>query len=417
MDVRTTALANGFRVITDRLPHLDTVACGVWVDAGARDETEAENGISHFLEHMLFKGTTTRSAIDLARAVENNGGYSNAFTDYEATAYFIGTSSVHAGTACGIIADMVLNSTFPEEELVREREIVLQEIGRYGDDPDDICANALRETALAAQSLGRPVLGPRENVAGFSREDLMVRIGSYDPGRMVLVASGKVDHDAISQLAEDLFASVARRPVRERAPLVHTGGVVHTAKDTEQMHLMAALPGGGLNDPRAFTFRHLAGILGGGVTSRLFQEVREKRGLVYDVHAGTEMYGDGGVLHVSAGTGPDKIDELVAVMFGEVARLRDGVTDEELARSKAQLRFAVGQSLESPMHRADRFSRYLLRTGKVWSLEETLAKIDAVTTDDVATLAHDLLAGPVAVSTLGPVEGPSLDTIQAILAA
>ncbi|WP_431856970.1 M16 family metallopeptidase [Azospirillum sp.] len=418
MTIQLTTLSNGFRILTDHLPHLGTITSGLWVGVGARNERPEINGISHFLEHMIFKGTGSRDALAIALEIENRGGEFNAYTDYDVTAYYTQMAAKHVQVSCEIIGDIVLNSTFPQDEVEKERGVVIQEIGRYADEPEDVAYEALRRTAFEGQALGRPILGPRENVAGFGREHLFDYVARYDPRRMVYVVSGNVDHDTVVRRIGAMFGHLRATDEPFHEPVASRGGAALLKRDAEQVHFMAAFPGVGTEDPGSYALRHLANILGGGMTSRLFQEIREKRGLVYSVYASPLQYVDGGALSFYAGTGPEEAEELVPVFFEELRKVRDGVTAAELGRSKEQLRFSVGKSLESTMRRADRFARTLLRTGEVRSIEQIFARIDAVTPDDVAAMASRVFSGPMAVSAVGVLDRlPPYEAMQGMLEA
>lgn len=418
MTIQLSVLPNGFRVLTDHLPHLGTITGGLWVGVGARNERPEINGISHFLEHMIFKGTESRDALAIALEIENRGGEFNAYTDYDVTAYYTQMAAKHVDVSCEIIGDIVLNSVFPQEEVEKERGVVIQEIGRYADEPEDVAYEALRRTAFQGQALGRPILGPRENVAGFGREHLFDYVARYDPRSMVYVVSGNVDHDVVARRIEALFGHLPARDEPFQEAVASSGGAALLQRDSEQVHFMAAFPGVGTEDPGSYALRHLANILGGGMTSRLFQEIREKRGLVYSVYASPMQYVDGGALSFYAGTGPEEAAELVPVFFEELRKARDGVTAAELERSKEQLRFSVGKSLESTMHRADRFARTLLRTGEIRTIEQIFERIDATTAADVAAMANRVFAGPMAVSAVGVLDHlPSYEDMQGMLKA
>lgn len=418
MSIQLTTLGNGFRVLTDHLPHLGTITSGLWVGVGARNERPEINGISHFLEHMIFKGTGSRDALAIALEIENRGGEFNAYTDYDATAYYTQMAARHVEVSCEIIGDIVLNSVFPQEEVEKERGVVIQEIGRYADEPEDVAYEALRRTVFEGQALGRPILGPRENVAAFGRDHLFAHVARYDPRRMVYVVSGNVDHDTVARRVEAMFGHLTATDAPFAEPVASHGGAAFVTREAEQVHFMAAFPGVGTEDAGSYALRHLANILGGGMTSRLFQEIREKRGLVYSVYASPLQYADGGALSFYAGTGPDEAAELVPVFFEELRKVRDGVTPAELERSKEQLRFAVGKSLESTMRRADRFARTLLRTGEVRTIEQIFERIDAVGTGDVAAMAGRVFGGPMAVSAVGVLDRlPPYEAMREMLAA
>lgn len=417
MTTKLTTLDNGFRIITDHMQHVGTSACGIWIGSGARDETVQENGISHFLEHMLFKGTETKTALELAEFVEDRGGRQNAFTDYDVTAYFSETTDQYTTESCDLITDMVLNSTFPDDELELERGVVIQEIGRYGDDPSAVCDDLLRVTTFADQSLGRPILGPKENVLAFSADDLKNRIKSYDPSLLVLVASGNVNHDQMVELGNKYYGSLERKPVRTREKPKCIGGIVHQHDDSEQMHYRVAIESVERGHRLQYAFKHLSCILGHGMTSRLFQEIREKRGLVYSVYAYGEAGNDYGLLNIGAGTSPERIDEFTTVLFNELMKLSDGVTEKELARSKASMLFSLSKGSESTMGRADSIARYLLNTGEVYSREYVMSKVNNVTVDEVKEVAGLVLSNinTLTVATVGPNPGNIQNIVEGII--
>jgi len=403
MTEQMTRLDNGFLVVTDPVAHVGTVSVGVWVRAGTRDEPEAVNGISHFLEHLAFKGTATKDAFAIAAEIENRGGSIDAYTDYEMTAYYVQTGARHLETAVCLLAEVLTQSVFPEDEIAREIGVVLQEIDQYADEPESVLADLLRGAMYPGQPLGRPILGSREIVSGFTRRHLLDHVGSrYAPNRMALVASGRVEHAPLVALAERLFG---RRPLLvapAAGPARYVGGHGADIRDIEQAHFALGFEGLALRDPDLPALRHAANLLGGGMTSRLFQEIREKRGLAYDVHADLETYADGGAILFEAATAPGRRDELAELLTREIERARLGFAADELARSKEQLRFMVGMAQESTLTRAQRLARDVLFWGRVRTFDEAEAEFDAVTLDDLNRVMARVLSGPPTTAMVGP---------------
>ena len=324
MDVEITKLANGLTVVTDPMPQLESAAVGVWVDCGARHETRAQMGLSHLLEHMAFKGTKRRSARAIAEEIEAVGGYLNAYTSREQTAFHARALKADVPLAIDILADILTEPTFEENELERERQVVLQEIGQSRDTPDDIIFDHLQTVVYPDQPMGFPILGDEESVGGFARADLQDYMGAnYRADAMTLIASGAVDHDAIVKLATEKFASVSRGPRQAAQEARYGGGDLRLNEDHEQVHVTYGFPGIASRDPDAYAAQVYATALGGGMSSRLFQEVREKRGLCYSVYAFAHGFTDGGMIGVYAGTGESEAAELSAVVAGEMASLAE----------------------------------------------------------------------------------------------
>ncbi|MBM3555071.1 MAG: insulinase family protein [Alphaproteobacteria bacterium] len=407
MSVEVTTLANGMRVVTDAMPHLETASLGVWVGAGARNERPAENGISHLLEHMAFKGTKRRTAQGIAEEIEAVGGHLNAWTSREQTAYFARVLKDDVALGIDLLADILLHSTFDPVELARERDVVIQEIGEADDNPDDVVFDRLQAVAYPDQPLGRPILGTRETVLSFERDSLRAYLARHYHGpRLVLAAAGKVEHGAILRLAEDLFGGIgnAAGPASEGGR--YQGGEQREARDLEQLHLAMAFPGLAFEDPDYYAFQVLSTVLGGGMSSRLFQEAREKRGLCYSVYSFNASYADGGLLGIYAGTGADRVQELISVIAGETIALAAKAGAEEVARARAQLKAGLMMALESSSARCDQLGRQLLIYGRVVPTEETLAKVAVVDAQAVERVGRRILAaGPPAFAALGPLGG------------
>ncbi|MGR3762087.1 M16 family metallopeptidase [Roseobacteraceae bacterium NS-SX3] len=415
MTVQQDQLANGFRIVSEHMPGLQSAAIGIWVTAGGRHERIEQNGIAHFLEHMAFKGTKTRSALEIAEAIEDVGGYINAYTSREVTAYYARVLRNDVELALDVIADILLNPTFDQREIEIERGVILQEIGQSLDTPDDVIFDWLQEESYSGQPLGRTILGPAERVGSFSREDLQQFVGEhYGPGQMILSAAGAVDHGALVKLAERLFGHLEPRAGRAVEAATFTGGEARREKDLEQAHFALALESPGYRDDAIYTAQIYASALGGGMSSRLFQEVREKRGLCYTIFAQAGAYADTGSTTIYAGTSGEQLAELAGITIDEMKRAADDMNDAEVERARAQMKAGMLMGLESPSNRAERLARLVQIWGKVPALEETVARIDAVTTRDVRAMAESLAAtAPAALALYGPVSAaPSLARLQ-----
>ncbi len=420
MTVQIHTLSNGFRVVTEHMPGLQSASLGIWVLAGGRHERLEQNGIAHFLEHMAFKGTKTRSALDIAEAIENVGGYINAYTSREMTAYYTRVLAGDVPLAMDVISDIVLNPVFDPAEIETERGVILQEIGQSMDTPDDIVFDWLQEAAYPDQSFGRTILGPSEKVRSFSREDLAKFVTeNYGPSQLVLSAAGAVDHDALVKMAEERFGHLQARDQDPFQSAAFAGAERREVKNLEQVHFALALEGPSYRDDAIFAAQIYSSILGGGMSSRLFQEVREKHGLCYSIFAQAGAYADTGTLTIYAGTSGEQIGDLARLTVGELKRAADDMSETEIARARTQMKAGMLMGLESPSNRAERLARMIAIWGRVPALDEVVEKIDAVTLDDVRQHGGRLItnAGS-AMALYGPVENaPSLDTLRAELAA
>lgn len=420
MTVQTNTLPNGFRIVTENMPGLKSAALGIWVMAGGRHERVEQNGIAHFLEHMAFKGTTTRSPQDIAEAIEDVGGYINAYTSREMTAYYARILEDDVDRALDVISDIVLNPIFDAREIEVERGVILQEIGQALDTPDDIIFDWLQETAYPDQPLGRSILGPAERVQAFSREDLSRFVAErYGPGQMILSAAGAVDHDRIVAQAEAIFGHLSPAPSAALEVAQWGGGEHRAQKGLEQVHMALGFEVPGYRDPDLYTGQIFSSALGGGMSSRLFQELREKRGLCYTIFAQAGAYADSGLMTIYAGTGEDQISELLALTVSELRRSAEGMSFEEVDRARAQMKAGLLMGLESPSSRAERIARLLAIWDRVPALEESVEKIDAVTPQDVRDLAVRMAeSGNAAMALYGPVaDAPALEALTARLAA
>ncbi|MDV7145280.1 pitrilysin family protein [Tropicimonas sp. TH_r6] len=420
MSVRLDRLPNGLRIVTETMPGLESAALGLWVNAGGRHERVDQNGIAHFLEHMAFKGTQRRSALQIAEAIEDVGGFINAYTSREATAYYARVLKADVPLALDVISDIVLNPVFAPEEIEVERGVILQEIGQSLDTPDDIVFDWLQEAAYPEQALGRTILGPSERVSGFAREDLAGFVAEhYGPGQMVLSAAGAVDHDQIMRLAEAAFSHLPAVDLSSHDVARFQGGEKREIKELEQVHFALALEGPAYSDDDIYTAQIHATLLGGGMSSRLFQEIREKRGLCYSIFAQAGAYADTGMMTLYAGTSGEDIAQLAELTVDELKRVADDVTEAEVQRARAQMKAGLLMGLESPSARAERLARLVAIWDRVPPLEETVARIEAVNRTRVAEFAGKLIGSKQAALALyGPAShAPSLGALQERLAA
>ncbi len=396
-------LDNGMRVVADPMPSVETVSLGVWVGVGTRDETPEINGVAHFLEHMVFKGTKRRSAAAIAKEVEAVGGHMNAYTSRENTAFYVKVLKQDVGLAVDIIADLLQNALLDPAEVERERSVVLQEIGQANDTPDDIIFDHFQETAFPDQALGRPVLGSVETVRRLSRERLETYLrGHYGGERMVLTAAGNIEPERIVGLAEEAFCNLPRIGRSRAEPARYRGGEHREDRDLEQLHLLLGFPALGYHDEDFYAESVLSTLLGGGMSSRLFQEIRENRGLVYSIYSFGSFYQDSGLFGVYAGTGPEEVGELVPVLCDELGKVRHGVTEEEVARARAQMKASLLMGLESTMARCEQAGQQILVYGRPLTVNEVLDRIEAVDAAGVERVAARLMAGPPTLAALGP---------------
>ena len=419
MKTNLTTLANGLRVVTERMPGLASAAIGVWVTAGGRHERSEQNGIAHFLEHMAFKGTQRRSALQIAEEIEDVGGYINAYTSREMTAYYARVLEDDVALALDVISDIVLNPVFDPREIEVERHVILQEIGQALDTPDDIIFDWLQEAAFPDQPLGRTILGPSERVSSFGQGDLRRFVAEhYGPNQMILSAAGAVDHEQIVRLAEQYFGDLAPVVLPPLAPAAWRGGERREVKELEQVHFALGFEGPAYRDPDLYTAQVYTTALGGGMSSRLFQKIREERGLCYSIYAQSGSYDDTGMITIYAGTSDEEIADLCGLTMDELKRAAEDMTEAEVARARAQMKAGLLMGLESPSSRAERMARYLAIWGRVPGIKEATARIDAVTTRDVRAYAERLVGAGSALALYGPVAAaPDLASLRERLAA
>jgi predicted Zn-dependent peptidase len=392
--ITKSVLPNGLRLVTERMPHVRTASMGLWVNAGSRYEAPSQHGISHFLEHLFFKGTSTRSALEIAQAADEIGGQMNAFTDREQTVFYVKVLAAHFERAVEIVADMLLRSTFAAEHIERERQVIDEEIKSYEDSPDELVQDLFAQTVWNGHPLGRPVIGTLATVNRLTRDDLTRFVQRfYRPSNVVISVAGDIEHDQV--------AAVLMRHLGEwdgtGAPLVTDpprpdAGVATRMKETEQVHLTLGTQGLAHADERRYTLSLLDHLLGGGMSSRLFQEIRERRGLVYTIASYASAYRDGGLFVVYAGMSPDAGPEVIRLTLEEIQKIRTQPVDAvELNRAKESLKGSLMLSLESTGSRMSILARSEIYYGRQITLDELIAKVDAVTADDVQQMAVELL--------------------------
>lgn len=404
-NIEITKLDNGMTIVTDRMEHLESAALGVWVKAGSRDETAKEHGIAHLLEHMAFKGTTSRTARDIATQIENVGGDVNAATSAETTSFYARVLKNDVPLAVDILADILNNSLFDEDELRREQHVILQEIGASHDNPEDVVFDSFQTMAFQGQALGRPIMGTPETVSSFSADNLRTYLSDHYHGpSMVLAASGNVDHDEIVKLAEKRFADFGATPTREPESCAYTGGESLMERPLQEAQIIMGFEGRAYHVRDFYASQVLSMLLGGGMSSRLFQEVRENRGLCYSIYAFHQGYSDTGVFGVHAATEEADIPELIPVILQELQRAGEAISQEELDRARAQISAGLMMSMESPAARAGQIARQILLFGRPISSEELMERLGALTTERLRDLAARLLTQSTpTVAAIGPV--------------
>ncbi len=417
MGVEVSRLSNGLTVATETLPSMESVALGVWVKSGARNERDDEHGMAHLLEHMAFKGTARRSAFQIASEIENVGGEINAATSVETTSFYARVLSGDVPLAVDLLADILQNSSFDPEELEREQNVILQEIGAAHDTPDDVVFDHFTETAFRHQTLGRSILGTPETVLSFNSAQLhrfMQR--EYGADRMVVVAAGDVKHDDFVREVEKRlgnFRPHAQGAVSQYAQYV--GGDFREDRDLMDAQVILGFEGRAYHVRDFYASQVLSMILGGGMSSRLFQEVREKRGLCYSVYAFHWGFSDTGIFGIHAATGQNNLSELVPVIATELQRAGDGILQEELDRARAQYRAGLIMSAESPSSRASQIARQLLLFGRPIPKEELMERLSALTVGRLADLSGRLFSTKPTLAAVGPVG--SLTSYESIASA
>jgi predicted Zn-dependent peptidase len=404
MNVDVTRLPSGLVVITETMPHLQTASLGVWVTCGSRCEEADEHGISHFLEHMAFKGTARRTARQIAEEIEAVGGDLNAGTGVETTAYYVRVLKADIALGLDVLSDILSNPSFDPDEINREKNVIVQEIGAVEDTPDDLVFEHLQATAFAGQPVGRSILGTRATVRSFDAKRLRGYLGrNYRAPGMVVAAAGAVHHDEVVEEATRRFAGFTGPAVHAPAAARFCGGAFIEKRDLEQVHIALALEGVAQRDPAIFSLQVFTNVLGGGMSSRLFQEVRELRGLCYSIYAFHAPYVDTGMFGLYAGTDAIDAPELMRVVVDEIAAAADTINETEIARAKAQMKAGLLMALESSGARAEQLARQMIVHGRPMPLAEIVAKVDAVTVESTRAAGRAMIArAKPAVAALGP---------------
>ena len=406
MTIQENHLANGLTVVTDRMETVETVSMGVWVDVGTRDEDPDVNGVSHLLEHMAFKGTKRRDAYTIAAEIEAVGGHLNAYTSRENTAYYAKVLKDDLPLAVDLIGDILQHSIMDDEELSREQAVILQEIHQARDTPDDIVFDHFQETAFPDQAMGRPVLGQPEVVKGMSAKSIRAYMDRhYSAEKMVVAAAGNLDHDVFTRLVEETFTTLPAFEENAREPGRYCGGNFRETRDLEQVHVVFGAEGIAFDDQGFYAASVLSTILGGGMSSRLFQEIREKRGLAYTIYSFLSCYKDCGIFGIYAGTGAEEAHGLLSLVLDEIEKAQDHIIEEELDRARAQIKASILMSLESTSARCEQLARQMIVFGRPISTVEIVQQIDAADHTSVKDVAQQILAGRPTIAAIGPVDG------------
>ena len=403
--LKTSTLNNKIRIITDSYDHADSVSLGVWVSVGARFETKDLNGISHMLEHMAFKGTTSRSSYQISKEIEDVGGFINAYTGKNMTAYYVRVLKEHQEKGLDIIADILQNSIMDKEELAKEKGVIIQEINMQNDTPDELVFEYFNEVAYPNQPLGRAILGTCETVKSISSEQLLEYMhNQYTTERIIISASGAVNHDDFVNACTQKFTSFKNHKMPKAKKATYKGGEKRVIKSHEQVNLVLGFESAPYTSNDYYTTKILASILGGGMSSRLFQEIREKRGLVYSIYAFNSAETDTGVFGVYAGTGEKEVKELMPVLCDELLKLPHTLTEEEIERSKARLRANILMRLENISSHAEMNAIDTILFGRIIPKEEVINQIQAVQKSDLERVAKSIISGTPTLAALGPIK-------------
>lgn len=403
--VRTTTLDNGIRVISDPMDSVESVSLGAWIGVGTRHESPEINGVAHLLEHMVFKGTERRDAVAIAEEIEAVGGHMNAYTSREQTAYYAKMLKADLPLAVDMISDILQNSLFDDEELARERKVVLQEIGQANDTPDDVIFDFFQEAAFPDQTLGRPVLGRGEVVGEMPRQTVVDFISeNYGGEQLVFSAAGNVDHEQLVDRVSERFSALKPSSAAKTDVSFYQGGEHREERDLEQLHLLLGFQGFAYHDPDFYAQQVFSVLFGGGMSSRLFQEVREKRGLVYSIYSFASAYHDNGLFGIYAGTGPEQAAELVPVVCDEICKASDGIRPEEIQRARTQLKSGLLMSREGTSNRCEQLAQHMLVHGRAIPVDELVAEVDAVDEAAIRRVVDRLRASVPTVAAVGPLE-------------
>ncbi len=414
---KITTLENGLRIVTQEMLSLETVAMGIWNFVGGRDEIENNNGVAHLLEHMAFKGTKTKSALEIAETIENVGGDINAYTSKEITAYYVKLIAEDLPLGINILSDILQNSIFAEDELNRERGVILQEIGMYLDSPDEMIFDYWQEKAFANQPFGRSILGKTDIIKNISRDEVKNFMAShYNPNKMVISAAGKVDHEKFVDAIQASYTNLPNGKTKNREKAIYSAGEYREQKKLEQIHLLIGFEGIDYHNEDYYSLLIFSSLLGGGMSSRLFQEIREKRGLVYGISSFCSSYSDTGIFGIYSGTGDSQIQELIPVLCEQLNNTPDTITEKEINRGKAQLKASLMMGRESAFRRCEIAARQLLVFDRLIEPKEILNKIDQVNINTVRNISKKILTKPMTISSIGPIEKlEKLENIQSRL--
>ena len=415
--LKITKLDNGLRVVTQNMPGLETVSMGIWNAVGGRDEVEANNGVAHLLEHMDFKGTLTKNALQIAETIEDVGGDINAYTSKEITAYYVKLLADDLHYGVDILTDILQNSAFAEDELNRERGVIIQEIGMYLDTPDDMIFDYWQEKAFPNQPMGRSILGKTDIIKNISREEVKgFMTNHYNPNKMIISAAGKINHDKFVEMIKKSCTNLPVGNSNNREKANYLSGEYREEKKLEQVHLLLGFEGIDYHHDDYYSLLVFSSLLGGGMSSRLFQEIREKRGLVYGISSFSSAYTDTGMFGIYCGTGENQIQELMPVLCNELNTSPSSISDKEITRGKAQLKASLMMGRESAFRRCESAARQLLVFNKVIDPSETLEKINAVSKESVEKIAKQIVSGPMTISSIGPIKNlEKLEQIQSRL--
>lgn len=405
MKARLTTLPNGFRVATDHMPGLMSSALAIYVLAGSRNERDDQNGVAHFLEHMAFKGTSSRTAIQIAQSIEDVGGFINAYTSQDRTAYFVRLLEEDVPFGFELLADILLNSVYNPGEMEKERNVILNEIRQYKDYPEEMVFEGLQRTIYPHQPLGRPILGSSDLVGSYQRSNLVEFVNQfYLPQNMILAAAGAVTHEDMVEMAERYFGHLKKVDVESYPKCHYQEGEFREEKDIEQVQVVLACESPPINHDLEAATNIFTRVLGGGSSSRLFVEAREKRGLCYAISAQVNVQPDTGLFVVHSSTGENEIEELCYCCTSEIASLQDNIEETEIKRAKAQIKSAILMGYENPSNRVERMGYMLHHLGKIMAIDETIEKYEKVTVEKVKEASHFLLDGQeLSVALFGPI--------------
>ncbi len=407
-DIRLHRMTNGVRIISEKIEGVQSCSLGIWVGSGSRMEQLGEEGITHFIEHLLFKGTEKRSARAIAESLDSVGGQLNAFTAKEMTCYYARVMAEHLPLAVDVLTDMLFHSTFKKEAMDKERGVIKEEISMYEDSPDELIHDVFLSSAWPDNPLGKPILGTAASLDNIDRDMVLHYIKrQYVPERIVISCAGCLEHDQVLELLTPIFSQMqpAKQPPLIPAPAALSGKTTHLKKDTGQMQICLGTRGISIEDERNYPLYILNNVLGGGLSSRLVQSIREERGMAYSTYSFNSAFSDAGIFALYAGTSPQTAETVISLLRQEMEQImKDGITAEELNRAKEQVRGSLFMGLESVSNRMNRLGRNLLLLDKIIAPETTMEKVAAVTLEDIPQLAQYLFVEPHVLATIGPAE-------------